>query len=480
MKTIHYLSCFICSVLFTCSLYADASWTTSDIEPSNWTPRSNNLISGVAGTINGAVASGYSSNDPNVVTDSIVPTEGGKDWIVGFQVNSSISYTFNSPKTLEEVRISACYLAGNTYTRLAITGIYVKLTGSDSWNLISNSEFSDIAGRNQSVILCASLSDSATGYISQGVTALKIEFGNVGALASYCAEIEAVGYSEATGPIVETFNITPVKTKAKLSGVLSEVGTDSTSCDIFLSINNSQSTKILQNITNLFEYQLNKLTPATTYSYILTISNNAPVAKATVINGQFTTLSESDQTALWVHDEYTPNNWIPLGNNIIKTLDAAEKTGLSYAASQDVTKLTNSSVPDPVETSEVVGFLQNGTISWIFDNPMIIQKIRFSSLWDSTLYNGISISTIYVKFLNSENWEELNVPSIEWTGGTQIGQIQTLIDMESGNLASNVVALKIVFGKQKAAIANYYSEIEVTGYENAYDPTNRSGIILTF
>lgn len=94
---------------------------------------------------------------------------------------------------------------------------------------------------------------------------------------------------------------------------------------------------------------------------------------------------------------------------------------------------------------------------------MAIEKIRLSSLWESTLYNGISVNAIQVKHLDSENWETLDVPTVQWTGGTKLGQTETLADAEAGILARNVIGLKITFGAQKAAIANYYAEIEAVG-----------------
>ena len=140
-----------------------------------------------------------------------------------------------------------------------------------------------------------------------------------------------------------------------------------------------------------------------------------------------------------------------------------EKSGVSGYASQDMAKLTDGSVPNPAAGAETVGFTPNGTIVWAFENPMTIEKIRISSLWESTLYNGISVNAIQVKVSDSANWEALDVPTVQWTGGTKLGQTETLADAETGYLARNVVGLKITFGAQKAAVANYYAEIEAVG-----------------
>ena len=52
------------------------------------------------------------------------------------------------------------------------------------------------------------------------------------------------------------------------------------------------------------------------------------------------------------------------------------------------------------------------------------------------------------------------MPTVKWTGGSELLQMETLSDAETGYLAADAVGLKIVFGAQKAAVANYYAEIE--------------------
>jgi len=448
------------------TLAADAQtalWSTDDVVPAEWTALSGNLLAGLTGTTSGQIATGYSTDDPNLLTDATVPTSAGAEYIVGFQNNSSIEWTLSAPKTLERIRVSACYLAGNTYTRLAVTGVYVKLANSETWDALDAPAYSDIGGRNASVVLCASLSDSEMGYLSQNVVGLKIAFGNVGALASYCAEIEAIGYAESTGPVLGALDIAPSKTKATISGSLADVGTDATACDVYLSLDSGAAAKIAEGVTGSFGYTLNGLTAGTTYAYEFSISNNAPTARGMVRSGSFTTLAADAQTASWSQGEYAPADWTALENNILSGLNATENSGVSGYASQDMTKLTDGSVPNPAAGGETVGFTPNGTIAWTFVGPMALKSIRISSLWESTLYNGISVNAIQVKYPDSTNWEPLDVPTVEWTGGTKIGQTETLSDAETGYLARNVVGLKITFGAQKAAVANYYAEIEAVG-----------------
>ncbi|MBQ3808397.1 MAG: hypothetical protein II840_10635 [Kiritimatiellae bacterium] len=456
--------------VFAMNLRAETAWTTSSCAPNTWTVLSNNLLAGETGTISGAIATGYSTNDPDLLTDISVPKASGKEYRVGFQNAASITWTFSAPKTIECVRVSCGYLDSVGYSGFTVSSIEVQTFGSSDWTAL-NTTAGQMADTRQGEILSLALADGSGGAIAATVGALRVTFGAppVG-FANYCVEIEAVGSAEATGPVLSSFDITPAKTKAKVSGLIADVGTDATECDVYLSIDNAEAVKIAEGVTDSFEYQVQGLMAGTTYAYELSVSNNAPTAKGTVRSGDFATLAADAQTALWTQGEYAPADWTALGNNILSGLDATEKSGVSYAASQDMTKLTNGSVPDPAAGGETVGFGNAGTIAWAFAKPMTIEKIRLSSLWESTLYNGISVNAIQVKYPDSANWETLDVPTVQWTGGTKLGQMETLSDVETGVLAQNVIGLKITFGAQKAALANYYAEIEAIGFSEATGP----------
>lgn len=184
-----------------------ALWTQEDVAPGDWLALTNNILAGKRGTLtSGAIAgTNYATDDSSVLTDASVPTAGGAAYIYGFQNNATMEWTLDKAMTLERLRISACYLAGSTYTKLAVSSVSVKLAGSDTWTALDAPAFSDIAGRSQNVILLATLSDCETGVLSENVAGLRIVFGNVNALASYCAEIEAVGHAEGKKGAVVIF-----------------------------------------------------------------------------------------------------------------------------------------------------------------------------------------------------------------------------------------------------------------------------------
>jgi hypothetical protein len=465
-KTIAFSLLFALVGIFAMNLSAETAWTTTDVEPASWTALSDNLLYGLTGTKTGTISTGYGTTDMGVLTDGVVPMVNGNESRVAFQNTGAVEWSFTAPKTLEQVRVSGCYLGGSTFTRISISAVYVKLFGSDTWTALDGSSFLDNSGRSQNVVICASLADPATGYLAQGVAGLKVAFGANVPLASYIVEIEAVGFAEATGPVVGSFDITPAKTKAELSGSIADPGTDATECDVYLSLDGGAATKIASGVTGSFGYQIQGLTAGMEYAYVLSVSNNASAAKGAVREGTFTTLAADAQTASWSQGEYAPADWTALENNILSGLNATETSSVSGYASQDMTKLTDGSVPNPAAGAETVGFQPNGTIAWTFEKPKTITKLRISSLWESTAYNGISVNAIHVKYPNSTEWEALDVPTVQWTGGTLIGQMQTLSDAENGFLAQNVVGLKITFGEKKAAFANYYAEIEAIGREN--------------
>ena len=466
------LVALVCAIMgfFALNLHAEIAWTTSSCTPSAWTSLADNLLAGETGTISGSIATGYSTNDPDLLTDSSVPTTGGKDWIVGFQNTASISWTFATPKTLENVRISCGYLAGATYSGFTVSAVEVKTFGSSSWQTV-NTTAGQMAATAQADILSLVLADGSGNPLAESVGALKVTFGTppVG-FANYCVEIEAAGSAEATGPVLGAFDIIPAKTKAKIVGSIADVGTDASACDIYFSLADAEAVKIAEGVTDTFEYLIPGLTAGTAYAYELSVSNNAPTAKGTMRSGEFTTLSANAQTASWTQGEYAPADWAAMDNNILSDLNATEKSGVSGYASQVMTKLTDGSVPSPAAGAETVGFSNGGTIAWAFEEPMTIETLRLSSLWETTAYNGISVNAIQVKYQDSANWETLNLPTVQWTGGTKLGQTETLADIENGFLARKVVGLKITFGAQKAAVANYYAEIEAVGHASADDP----------
>lgn len=445
---------------------ATAAWTKETYMPLDWTALRGNVLANVKGTMAVGQPNSYGTNALEVLSDGVVPSVQGKDWIVGLQQNSEINWLLMRPTALEQVRISSAYLESPQFSGVNIASVKVKCVGSDEWVEIPGSSSGKIAGdgttRN---IISATLSDAENGFIARNVTSLKVVFGAaVYVNANYYVEIEAVGFAEATGPVLGAFDITPAKTKAKVAGSIADAGTDATACDVYLALDGGTATKIAEGVTDSFEYRLMGLTAGTTYSYELSVSNNATTAKGTVRSGSFTTLAADAQTASWAQGEYATSEWTALENNILNGLAATEKFGVSGYASQDMGKLTDGNVPNPAAGAETVGFTPNGTIAWRFASPMTIEKLRISSLWESTLYNGISINAIQVKYKGSTAWEALDVPTVQWTGGTQLGQTETLSDPETGILAQNVIGLKITFGAQKAAVANYYAEIEAVGH----------------
>ena len=461
------------------TLHADPAWTSGSCAPTDWTALPNNLVAGLTGTISGAIATGYSTNDPQLLTNGEVPAEGGNKYRVGFQNTASISWTFATPRTIEKVRVSCGYLDGALYSGFTVSSVEVQAFGSTEWTaLTSAAGAGTIPNNGQLDILSLVLTDGNDVPLAETIGALRVTFGTppIG-FANYCVEIEAVGFAEATGPVIGSLEVAPAKTKAIVSGSITDAGTDATACDIYLALGGGAAAKIAEDVTGAFSYAIKDLAPGTEYAYTLSVSNNAPTAKGTVRTGTFTTLSSDAQTASWTQGEYAPANWTALGNNILAGLNATERSGLSGYASSDMTKLTDGSVPelngnmsDADAGANTVGFTPNGIIAWAFEKPMTIEKLRLSSLWKNTLYNGISVASIQVKTKGSTEWTTLDVPTVEWKGGSAIGQTETLSDAEFGFLAENVVALKITFGAQKAAVANYYAEIEAVGRPST-DPT---------
>ncbi len=476
-KTIMSSMLLALAVAFTLNLHAEPAWTTEDVAPGDWTALSGNLLAGLTGTKTGTISTGYGTTDMGVLTDGVVPTENGNETRVAFQNTGAVEWSFTTPKTLEQVRVSGCYLGGSTYTRISISAVYVKLSGSDTWTELDGSSFLDNSGRSQNVVICASLADPATGYLAQGVAGLKVAFGTNVPLASYIVEIEAVGSAETTGPVLGSFAIAPAKTKAMVSGTIADPGTDATACDVYLSLDGGEATKIAEDVTGAFEYLVQGLTAGTTYAYELSVSNNAPTSRGTVQSGDFTTLASDASTAFWTTSEGVPGDFSPLADNLIANKTGAVSGGSVSGYGGGVELLTNGEVSGV--TKQTCGLGENRAVEWSFDGPKTLERIRFTTcdIPDGRQYDDIKISKVEVKTAGSDSWADLGVVPLDYAGGNAQGGalFATLADAETGFLGQNATAIRITFGKPNN-VAQYYAEIEAVGH--AADQKN--GVIIYF
>gem|GEM_PF-2800040 len=176
----------------------------------------------------------------------------------------------------------------------------------------------------------------------------------------------------------------------------------------------------------------------------------------------------------WTTGDYDPSTWTGLENNILAGLTAVATASskISFAASKDLSKLTDGAVSATAASTEIVGLCPDAELVWNFSEPKVLEKIRFSSLWSSKIYAGISVKDILVKTSGSTEWVSLGV-SITRSGNASANgaQYALLSDPGLGYLALDVVALKFVSGSVEA-FANYYAEIEAVGRTSgdAYPP----------
>ena len=450
-------------------------WTTGHCAPADWTPLAGNVLAGLkGGSTDGGIYTGYSTNDPDLLTDGLVPQVGDaaevKTQIVGFLNNASVEWEFSDPATIEQIRISCGYTVRyQDYSDVSVSSVDVKTSGSDTWATVSTEGVSFPDPGNNNEIQWVTLGDSSGDPLAANVVALRVTFGQVKS-ASYCCEIEAVSPGGALQPTLGTVNVTPAATSATVAGTILDPGAGATACDVYFALNGGTATRVAAGVTSTFEFPLTDLAEATEYAYVLCVSNNAAAAKGAERSGSFTTLHAAPPTASWTQGECNTADWSPLSRNILAGLTAANLTRTSNYASSDSTILTDGEVPDSPATdgeagAVTVGFTPNGTIEWEFEKGMTLKKLRLTSFWHNMLYNGISLKAVEVKYKGAEDWTELYVPTVNWTGGTLLCQTETLSDPDTGLLARNVVGLKLTFGTQKNAVANYYAEIEAVGWE---------------
>ena len=103
-------------------------------------------------------------------------------------------------------------------------------------------------------------------------------------------------YETPVPPELGTVTVLPRAARAKFTGSVESVGNlYATSCDVYLAAGTSEgalgaATKIAENVTGAFTYNLTGLEKATTYFYTLSISNNATTVTGDAVSGSFTTL----------------------------------------------------------------------------------------------------------------------------------------------------------------------------------------------
>lgn len=472
------------AVAFTLNLHAEPAWTTASCAPAEWTALGNNLLAGQTGTISGSIATNYSTNDSNLLTDGNVPQVGIASEVhakeVGFQNGASVTWAFSTPKTLEQIRISCGYpVVGQNYSGQRVSSVEVQLFGSSAWSAL-NATIGEYADNGQNAIQSLILSDEAGKPLAEAVGALRVTFGAPYGIAGYCGEIEAVGFAGATGPVIGSFAIAPAKTKATVSGSIADPGTDATACDVYLSLDGGAAAKIAEGVTGAFEYWMQGLSAGTTYTYELTVSNNAPTAKGTVQSGTFTTLSASDSTMVWTTGACMPGDWQPFSDNVLAgvkgKMDSSHQPN-GYGTN-DLLVLADGAVPSQAGKDWIVGIQPNAEIDWLLDAPVTLEQLRISSCYlADPHYSGVNIASVKVKCEGSDEWVEVAGSSsgkIAGDGTTQNIICATLTDAETGYIAQNVTALKVVFGAAVYANANYYAEIEAVG--RAADKKN--GVII--
>ena len=269
--------------------------------PGDWQPFSDNVLAGVKGKMDSShQPNGYGTNDLLALADGAVPSQAGKDWIVGIQPNAEIDWLLDAPVTLEQLRISSCYLADPHYSGVNIASVKVKCEGSDEWVEVAGSSSGKIAGDGTTQnIICATLTDAETGYIAQNVTALKVVFGAaVYANANYYAEIEAVGHASADDPVPPEFAAPAVDllsaTRVTVSASLSDLGGRATTASVYFAYGTSPdalgaSDCLAASASAGMSYgmTLTGLVPETTYYYAFFATNDVTEVGATVA-GSFT------------------------------------------------------------------------------------------------------------------------------------------------------------------------------------------------
>ena len=178
----------------------------------------------------------------------------------------------------------------------------------------------------------------------------------------------------------------------------------------------------------------------------------------------------------WETGSYAPQSWAPLAGENLLAGRLATLSGSYYAESgrcvdgASLLLLTDGAVPgSDIDWSQVVGLANNASLTWTFDEPKALEKIRISSRWVDSGRDGISVARVQLLTRGSSRWRNLSAPSLAYCTGGSSGNWEgtgasfaTLADAATGFLAQNVTGVRIVFGTQDNNGAGYV-EIEAVG-----------------
>ena len=142
--------------------------------------------------------------------------------------------------------------------------------------------------------------------------------------------------ADADLPVFGTVMVVPSAKGVAFSGVVRAPGTDATACEISLALNGGAAKKIASGVTATFDYDAAGLAPETTYSYTLTLVNNASPAKSVSKSGTFTTRSASDPVQLADYTAYRKYSGMPQ-SVVLSYYDGPDTRGFAWQTAASVT-----------------------------------------------------------------------------------------------------------------------------------------------
>lgn len=431
-------------------------WATSEFALSAWSRLENNLLLNNVGTLTGNKS--YLTSDITKITDGTIPSSNAQvEDTFGFREGATVDWTFDGPKVLEKIRFTTCYIAGHgQYDDIKISKIEVKTSGSDSWTDLGVVPLDYAGTGTANVALSATLENTTDGFLAQSVTALRITFGKENNVAQYYAEIEAVGTASGAEP-VETV-ASPIFSPASCSFYPSTnvmISCATSSATIRYTLDGSTPTESSEVYTVPLE-----LFATTTIKARAFAEDMNPSA---TVSATYTLEDPSAPAMTWATNEFALSAWSPLANNLLANMTGTTSGYISgYGGGAGL--LTDGAISG--DTKQTCGFGENATVAWTFDGAKTLEKIRFTTCFTAGWgwYDDIKISKIEVKTSGSDDWADLGVEPLNYTGsGTADTALSaTLEDATTGFLAQNVTALRITFAAPYN-VAQYYAEIEAVG-----------------
>lgn len=182
--------------------------------------------------------------------------------------------------------------------------------------------------------------------------------------------------------------------------------------------------------------------------------------------------AEGETTCEWSAGDYDPASWTPSANNLLAGR-TAEFSGVWHyesakPTSTDSATLTDGSVPGSSCTyAQICAIEDNSSLTWDLGTASDVKELRIFSRWGDGGRSGIGISSVEVMRDGESFWRRIPAVGVSYQVGESAGASLTcrLANTGGGNIAENVIKLRVNLGHQDNGASGYVEFEAISGTE---------------